>query len=113
MTIVPVSNWLGGLVGESFLKKYPKKVIHNGVDLDTFKPMNMESIAKKYNTQNKFVLLGVANIWGQRKGLQDFRELSKHLSDDEVIVLVGLSKEQTRICPQTLSGLNEPRVCRS
>jgi putative colanic acid biosynthesis glycosyltransferase len=105
MTIVPVSNWLGGLVGESFLKKYPKKVIHNGVDLDTFKPMNMESIAKKYNTQNKFVLLGVANIWGQRKGLQDFLELSNHLNNDEVIVLVGLSKEQTKDLPSNIIGL--------
>lgn len=105
MTIVPVSNWLGGLVGESFLKDYPKEVIHNGVDLDIFKPMNTESIAKKYYTQNKFVLLGVANIWGQRKGLQDFRELSKHLSDDEVIVLVGLSKEQTKDLPTNIIGL--------
>lgn len=105
MTIVPVSNWLGGLVGESFLKKYPIKVIHNGVDLSTFKPMETESIAKKYYTQNKFVLLGVANIWCQRKGLQDFRELSKHLSDDEVIVLVGLSKEQTKDLPSNIIGL--------
>ena len=105
MTIVPVSNWLGGLVGESFLKEYPIKVIHNGVDLSTFKPMDTQTVAKKYNTQNKFVLLGVANIWGQRKGLQDFRELSKHLSDDEVIVLVGLSKEQTKDLPTNIIGL--------
>ena len=105
MTIVPVSNWLGGLVGESFLKKYPIKVIHNGVDLDTFKPMETESIAKKYNTQNKFVLLGVANIWDERKGLQDFLELSNHLNNDEVIVLVGLSKEQTKDLPSNIIGL--------
>ncbi len=105
MTIVPVSNWLGGLVGESFLKDYPIKVIHNGVDLDTFKPMNTESVAKKYNTQNKFVLLGVANIWAGRKGLNDFKELSKHLNNDEVIVLVGLSKEQTKDLPSNIIGL--------
>ena len=105
MTIVPVSNWLGGLVGESFLKEYPIKVIHNGVDLSTFKPMETESIAKKYNTQNKFVLLGVANIWDERKGLQDFLELSNHLNNDEVIVLVGLSKEQTKDLPTNIIGL--------
>ena len=105
MTIVPVSNWLGGLVGESFLKEYPIKVIHNGVDLSTFKPMETESIAKKYYTQNKFVLLGVANIWDERKGLQDFIKLSKHLNNDEVIVLVGLSKEQTKDLPTNIIGL--------
>lgn len=105
MTIVPVSNWLGGLVGESFLKEYPIKVIHNGVDLSTFKPMDTESVAKKYNTQDKYVLLGVANIWDERKGLQDFIKLSKHLIDDELIVLIGLSKEQTKCLPSNIIGL--------
>lgn len=38
MTITPVSNWLGNLVKESILKEHKIQVIHNGIDLDLFKP---------------------------------------------------------------------------
>ena len=38
LTIVPVSQWLGNFVGESFLSSNEIKVIHNGIDLNVFKP---------------------------------------------------------------------------
>lgn len=38
------------------------------------------------------VLLGVASIWDKRKGLEDFVQLYNMISEDWVIVLVGLSK---------------------
>ena len=36
LTIVTPSNWLAGLVKQSFLKEYPVKVIPNGIDLGKF-----------------------------------------------------------------------------
>ena len=38
LTIVTPSEWLAGLVKESFLSVYPVRVINNGIDLDIFKP---------------------------------------------------------------------------
>ena len=38
MTVATPSSWLAGLIGESYLKDYPVKVINNGIDLSVFKP---------------------------------------------------------------------------
>ena len=65
LTIITPSEWLAGLVKESFLKDYPVKVIHNGIDLSIFKPTE-SNFRAKYNCENKFILLGVAFGWGER-----------------------------------------------
>ena len=36
LTIITPSEWLAGLVKESFLSEYPVKVINNGIDLNVF-----------------------------------------------------------------------------
>ena len=79
LTIVTPSNWLAGLVKQSFLKDYPVKVIHNGIDLSVFKPTIGEFKQKYGIPEDKFVLLGVAFGWGMRKGLDVFIELQKRL----------------------------------
>ena len=38
MTIVTPSQWLADLVKQSYLKKYPVRVIHNGIDTSVFRP---------------------------------------------------------------------------
>lgn len=38
LTLVTPSEWLAGLVKQSFLSEYPVKVINNGIDLNVFKP---------------------------------------------------------------------------
>ena len=78
VTIVTPSVWLANLVKESFLQKYTIKVINNGVDTSKF-TYRVNSIKDKFNIKGKFALLGVANIWDERKGLYDFIELSKKL----------------------------------
>lgn len=105
MTLVPVSNWLTDLLGESFLKDYPVKTIHNGVDLNTFKPITTDAVSIELDVKGKFIILGVANVWEKRKGLEDFIELSKHLEEDEVIILIGLSKKQIQGLPSNIIGL--------
>jgi glycosyltransferase involved in cell wall biosynthesis len=77
MTLVPVSKWLSNYLNESFLNKYPIKIINNGIDVNFFTKHRGTSIRKKYNIENKFIILGVANIWDPRKGFLDFLKLSK------------------------------------
>lgn len=104
LTIVTVSKWLAGEVKQSFLKKYPVRVIHNGVDVVTFAPVQTQ-IKLKYGIKDKFVILGVATVWNQRKGLADFIELSKYLLYDEIILLVGLNSRQIADLPDNIIGI--------
>lgn len=104
MTIVTPSQWLAELVSQSFLSKYPTEVIHNGIDLSVFKPTHGQ-MAEKLQLQNKRIVLGVANIWEERKGLNDFVRLAERLDDDWRIVLVGLSEQQKSALPEKIVGL--------
>jgi glycosyltransferase involved in cell wall biosynthesis len=104
MTLVTPSQWLAELVKESFLAQYPVKVIPNGVDISIFKPTPSD-FRKRFGLASKFVILGVANVWDRRKGFDYFLELSKYLSDDEVIVLVGVSDKQIKMLPRNIIGI--------
>lgn len=103
LTLVPVSNWLDSLIKKSILSENNTLVIHNGIDLDTFFPR--PSIKKKLGLQNRFVILGVANIWEERKGLDDFILLSNKVSSDVAIILIGLSKKQIQKNQNSIIGL--------
>jgi len=105
ITIVPVSNWLGEIVKQSYLIDYPIRVINNGIDVNVFSPQSRDGIRLKYGLADKFILLGVATEWGRRKGLHDFIELSKTLKDDEIIILVGLKEDQIKILPENIIGI--------
>jgi len=105
MTIVIPSHWLADLVEQSFLSRYPVKIINNGIDTDVFKPVAGESVLEKYKIGHKFIILGVANIWDQRKGLNHFIELSEIIDDDCVIVLVGLNNKQMAELPPNIIGI--------
>ena len=89
LKIITPSHWLAGELSNSFLKEYSVSTIHNGIDLEVFKPRR-SLFKERYGIQNKNIILGVASMWDERKGLHTFLELSKLLNEDEVIVLVGL-----------------------
>lgn len=105
LTIVAVSKWLQNIVNESFLCNVPISVINNGVDINLFCPQNTDKLSVKYNLGTKFVILGVANVWEKRKGLDDFIELSKRLKSNETIVLVGVSDDVISNLPNNIIGI--------
>lgn len=106
ITLVTPSNWLKELVKKSFLREYEIKVVNNGIDLEVFKPTYDKLIYDKYNIpKDKRILLGVANIWEVRKGLNIFLALSKLIKDDTIIVLVGLNKKQILSLPSNIIGI--------
>lgn len=104
LILVSPSRWLANLVKQSFMKEYIIKVIHNGIDTEVFKPTESD-FRKKYHLENKKIILGVASIWDRRKGLNSFVELSKHLSDEYQIILVGLKEEQIKELPNNIMGI--------
>ena len=105
MTIVTPSVWLSELVKESYLKDYPVKVINNGIDLDVFKPAESDFRAKN-GLDGKFIILGAASIWEQRKGLDVFIELAKRLDDRFKIILVGTNDEDDKILPDNILSIH-------
>lgn len=106
LTIVTPSEWLAKKVKQSFLSEYSIRVINNGIDLEKFKPSKSE-FRKKQKLEGKFIILGVASIWGTRKGFQYFLELSKFLSSDEIIIMVGLTQNQINSLPHNIIGIEK------
>lgn len=105
LTIVTPSEWLAGLVRESFLNEYPVRVINNGINLDVFKPTE-STFRQKYELNNKFIILGVASVWDKRKGYKYFIELSNRLDENERIILVGLTQQQIELLPNNIIGIS-------
>lgn len=106
MTIVTPSEWLAGLVKESYLKDYPVKVINNGIDLNVFKPTESD-FREKYALENKYIVLGVAFGWGRRKGLDVFVELAERLDKVKYkIVLVGTDDNIDKLLPDNIISIH-------
>lgn len=93
MVLVSPSRWLADLAKESFLGKYPTMVIPNGIDLHVFKPTPSD-FRKKHQLDDKIIVLGVASVWDERKGLQDMLDIAKALDDRYQVVLVGVTEKQ-------------------
>lgn len=106
LTILVPSKWMESLVKESFFKGKKIIVTPNGVDINMFSYRVNKEVLKKYKIpEEKKVLLGVANIWDKRKGLDDFLQLSKALKKEYQIVLVGLSRRQIQNLPENVIGI--------
>ncbi len=104
LNIVTPSNWLADLTKESFLGKFPVHTINNGVDLSIFKPAESD-FKEKHSLRGKKIILGIANIWEKRKGLDDFVALSQILPENYKIVLVGLTEKQIAALPKNILGI--------
>ena len=103
--MVPVSDWQASFLRESFLRNYDVHTIHNGVDLDKFRPMEGQRLRDMHHLNGKFVILGVASPWNTRKGFDDFCKLRSMLDESFSIVMVGLKPEQSSKLPEGIVGI--------
>ena len=92
LVIVPVSEWIRGEMSRSFLKDCEYRVIHNGIDLNTFTIRDTKAVKDKYGLNGKRIYLGLASIWSTEK-------------DDETIVLVGVEKAKIQDLPKNVIGI--------
>ena len=107
LTLVPVSDWLAGITRESFLGNKKIFRIYNGTDTSVFSPKgNGNSVRAKYGLGKRFIALGCASVWGERKGLSDFVKLRERVPENDLaIVLVGLSEKQISELPAGIVGI--------
>lgn len=105
MTLITPSEWLRDLVKDSFLGMYPIEVRHNTIDSTLFKP-SASDFRQEHGIDDRFMILGVASPWTERKGLSQFIRLCEVLDfNSTAVVIVGLSKEQIRALPDGVVGL--------
>ena len=94
MTIITVSHWLAREAEKSFLSKYPIIPIYNWINQEIFKPGSSNLVEKYGISKNKFVILGISAGWGNNNTkLSDFIDLSKLITSDMQLILVGGEKE--------------------
>lgn len=104
LKLITPSHWLKKHVENSFLK-HPAYCIHNGIDLKQFQGDAAEILLRNNDLVNKKVVLGVASTWDTRKGLNDFIQLAKVLSNEFQLILIGLSAEQLKKIPKNIIGI--------
>lgn len=99
LIFVTPSEWLAELLKQSFLKDYPVKIINNGINTENFSVIPNVSF-KEILPIGKKIVLAVASDWGERKGFFDVVEISRRLTEDYCVVIVGVTETQK----QQLSG---------
>lgn len=105
MILVSPSAWLIENISSSFLSDRKHMVIHNGIDISRFRPINNGNLKSAHNLTRKYIL-GVANKWDRRKGIEDFIKLRSLVNPKIDIVLVGLSKELAGKLPSGITGIS-------
>ncbi|MBO4282424.1 MAG: glycosyltransferase [Bacteroidales bacterium] len=97
--IVAVSQWLASVARQSFLQTFPIQVLHNGIDLNRFRPTSSD-LRRRLGLEGAFVVLGVSSVWYASKGLAEFVRLSGH--SEIRVVLVGMTEAQRAGLPEHL-----------
>lgn len=105
LTIVTPSKWLESITRESMFKEYEIRTIYNGIDLSRFKYIN-DDYKDKLNIKDKYLILGVANYWIYRKGIDVMIKLSEILPSNYQIVLVGTNNEIDKILPDKIISIH-------
>ena len=101
MILTTPSEWMAGLVKQSFLSPYEVIAVPNGIDTGVFYPRNDEErleARKKLGISDKDkMVLAVANVWDERKRLGAFEQLAKALEPRGVkSVVVGVTEAQKK-----------------
>ena len=93
LSFIAPSVWIKELLKKSYLGEYRFEVIHNGIDLEKFHPVESD-LREQYGLTGKTILLGVAGKWTVNKGGSYLRKLADRLDDRYAVVMIGKGAEQ-------------------
>jgi glycosyltransferase involved in cell wall biosynthesis len=105
LTVITPSRWLANIVRKSYLSKYPTEVIHNGINLESFIPKK-SNFRATHQLENKKMLLGVANVWNETKGLGVLNKLASDLDPSYKLVLVGVDNKVKKKIHKNILTIN-------
>lgn len=118
LTLVTPSNWLKNEVQCSFFgqpsRLYPAgarcEVIPNGLDLNVFRPREEKKEALfGAAVKGKKVVLGVANVWTEQKGFEDFIRLASMLGSDYQLVMAGVDETRKKRLPSNILAFSHTK----
>ena len=96
---VGVSKWILQDAQRVVFINRPASVIYNGVDLDVFKPQGI-GFRKRMGWESKEVILGPATKWLASNNESTLYFFLDHLSQNQILVLFGVTRERTMSHPQ-------------
>lgn len=102
MTLVTPSRWLAKYVSKSMLKEHPILVLPNGIDTNVFRPIKSQ-LREEYGIKNKTIVLFVASVWNEMKGIHLIPQILEGLGDSFVGVVIG--KKDEKILPKTVISI--------
>lgn len=106
LTIVSGSEWLADIARQSYFKNRDIRVIPDGIDTDIYSPKeDADELRKQHGLEEKFVILASGTAWPPYKGLADYVKLRETLSDEYVIVIVGMQQKEVDALPKSLIGI--------
>jgi len=92
LQVVGVSDWITQECQKSVFKGRNVSTIHNGVDLNVFKP-TVSNMAEKLGVEDKFIILGPATKWLMPENKKALDYFANNMKRDEVLVLFGCGNE--------------------
>lgn len=104
LSLTVPSRWLEGLVRQSFLREYPVEVRYNTINTEIFRPTEGD-FRRRYGLEDKKIILGVAGVWTEKKGYNDFLQLRSLLDDSCAMVMVGVTEAQRQSLPKGIIGI--------
>lgn len=105
LTVVGASNWIAGEAGKTFFKDKIIVTVHNGVDTEFFK-YTPSDFRKKYNLNDKFIVLGAANKWLAPVNSETLKTVTDGLPEDCALVIIGCSENQKNGLPKNVVPLD-------
>lgn len=94
LKIVGCSKWVCDEAKKSLINGLDIEHVYNGVDTEVFKPKDCTSLVEKYNLQDCYVIMGMANKWLLNSNKQALIETIKVLNNKCKLVIVGCESEQ-------------------
>jgi len=101
---VSVSDWTREQVEKSFLSDYDSYTIHNCIEQPIITPKDEENISALLNeVLDKKIIVAVAGLWTERKGIKLLLELADVLGEEYELILCGqLPKDNTFRIPSNV-----------
>ena len=90
--ITGVSEWMAHEALKTFLKETPNYVIHNGIDMNVFKPTPSD-FRKRLGLEEKYIILGPASKWLLPINRPVLEYFSRNMKEDEILLLFGICQE--------------------
>lgn len=95
MVVVGCSDWICSLAKSSAVFKGKDiRRIYNGVDTKIFYQRNREELKRRYDVENSFVVLGMANKWFSPQNKEVLDNWLGQLQEKNKLILVGCTEEQ-------------------